>query len=136
MHCFVFSLQTTIPLALVVPLQGSESSAGQLQRPLLCHRAPLHHAPLRHHLHRRVQVAHEQAAGLHHVHAVLRLPGGQRHAGGQGDHLSGVHLRGTFSHRPRHRQPSVTVCPSPLARPSGFFATGITQNRRKLDLQF
>lgn len=80
---FVY-LQTAIPLAPLVPVQRPETGASQLQRPLLCHRAPLSHAPLRHHLHRRLQVAHEQAARLPHVHAVFRLPSGQRHAGGQG----------------------------------------------------
>lgn len=77
-------LQTAAPLAPLVPIQRLETSASQLQRPLLCNRAPLPHAPLRHHLHRRLQVAHEQAARLHHVHVVLRLPGGQCHAREQG----------------------------------------------------
>lgn len=80
---FVY-LQTAVPLAHVVLFQRNEPCASQLQRPLLCHRTPLPHAPLCHHLHRRLQVAHEQTARLHHVLAVFRLPGGQCHAGGQG----------------------------------------------------
>ena len=106
--------QPAVPLAHVVLIQRHATGASQLQRPFLCYSAPLPHAPLRHHLHRRLQVAHEQAAGLHHVPAVLRLPGAERHAGGQGHLLSGVRLR-TF----RGPTPSPSSLPqSPPTQPS------------------
>lgn len=66
---------------------------GQQQRPLLCHRSALPNAPLRHHLHRVVQVEDEQVSGLHHVPAVLHFPGAERHAGGPHHHLPRVHLK-------------------------------------------
>lgn len=76
-----------------------EAREGEQQRPLLRHRAPLPHAPLRHHLHRRLQVEDEQAAGLHHVPPLRRLLGGQRHAGGQDHNLPRLHLtQACFTH--------------------------------------
>lgn len=77
------------------------SGRRQQQRPLLRHRAALHHAPLCHHLHCILQVEDEQGAGLHHVPALLYLPGPQRDAGGSHHYLPRYHL----SHRSsRHRR--------------------------------
>lgn len=92
MSCSLVSPQAALPLALVLSGERFESGGGEQQRPLLCHRAPLHHAPLRHHLYCRLQVEDEQAAGLHHVPPLRRLPCGQRHAGGQDHQLPHFHL--------------------------------------------
>lgn len=88
----VSSVQTSGAVApLLVPPRFC-SGRRQQQRPLLRHRAALHHASLRHHLHRLLQVEDEQGSGLHHVPALLHLPGPQRDAGGPHHHLSSFHL--------------------------------------------
>lgn len=89
---FPVSLQVTVPVALVHVGEQFAARGGEQQRPVLRHRAPLHHAPLRHHLHRRLQVEDEQDARLHHVPPLRRLPGAQRHAGGQDHHVPDFHL--------------------------------------------
>ncbi|CAG02307.1 unnamed protein product, partial [Tetraodon nigroviridis] len=138
--------RAALPLADLVPVQRPGVGPGQLQRALLRHRAALPHAPLRHHLHRRLQVAHEQVAGLHHVHALLCLLGGQRHAGGQGHRLSGVRVGSHAPLRPRplqHRHPSCLPSLSPAPRrpplvrtPPGFWgfqhALGVPESLREI----
>ena len=72
---------------------------------LLRYCAALPHAAVRHHLHRFLQVEDEQAAGLPHVPAVLRLPHRVRHAGRQNHRLSSVHLSVRLLASPTPNQP-------------------------------
>lgn len=109
---FPVSLQVTVPMALIHFDAWFGACRGEQQRPLLRHRAPLHHAPLRHHLHCRLQVEDEQAAGIHHVPPLHRLPGGQRHAGGQDPHLPHFHLTHIhFTHTVQQRTLSAKLRP-------------------------
>lgn len=112
---FPVSTQVTVPVAHVHIDERFASRGGEQQRPILCHRAPLHHAPLRHHLHRCLQVEDEQAAGLHHVPPLHRLPGGQRHAGGEDHLLPGFHLT------PEH--PLTQSSKAPFRRSSAPFSS-------------
>lgn len=106
-------------MAPVVPVQRLQRGPGQLQRPLLRHRAALPHAALRHHLHCGLQVAHEQTAGLHHVPALLRLRGGERHAGGSDHHLPRDHMRTPRVFKPLLLLPELN--PQPLCfKPYSF----------------
>ena len=89
-----FSPQAPAALA---PLHGHSqvpARGRQQQWALLRHRPPLHHAALRHPLHRPLQMADEQSAGLHHVRPLLCVPGGQRPPGRQNPSVPCVHLAG------------------------------------------
>ncbi len=79
-------------MAALLNLERLDSSGCEQQRPVLRHRSALPHAPLRHNLHRCVQVEDEQAAGFLHVHTLLCVPGGQRNAGGQDHQLPDLRL--------------------------------------------
>ena len=84
------------PTALA-PLHGHSqvpARGRQQQWALLRHRPPLHHAAVRHPLHRPLQVADEQSAGLHHVRSLLCVPGGQRPPGRQNPRVPCLHLAG------------------------------------------
>lgn len=92
----LFQSAAAVADLLVHPRFGSRGC--QQQRALLRHCLALPHAALCHHLHRILQVEDEQDSGLHHVPALLYLPGPQRHVGGPHHRLSRLHLKVTLHH--------------------------------------